>query len=217
MAAARAVSPARTLVAEDEALETHTPKARVGRPKKGSAPKMDFDDDIKQANLLADAFKKMYKASKAQARNVIRSKQRVSKKAKGLSVQDIMRIAVLKRCGLVPPADEPAAEGASAAASSGGGGSGSSAGSSSPQLAQHMAIALNKIQGGADILKTTQQWHEQLMSAPVENQPGTLAKKTTVRGKRLGPAVAEQRTSLPIKRGRSQSNLAVEEREPDEE
>ena len=168
MAAARAVSPARTLVAEDEALETHTPKARVGRPKKGSAPKMDFDDDIKQANLLADAFKKMYKASKAQARNVIRSKQRVNKKAKGLSVQDIMRIAVLKRCGLVPPADEPAAEGASAAASSGGGGSGSSAGSSSPQLAQHMAIALNKIQGGADILKTTQQWHEQLMSAPVE-------------------------------------------------
>ena len=217
MAAARAASPARTLVAEDEALETHTPKARVGRPKKGSAPKMDFDDDIKQANLLADAFKKMYKASKAQARNVIRSKQRVNKKAKGLSVQDIMRIAVLKRCGLVPPADEPAAEGASAAASSGGGGSGSSAGSSSPQLAQHMAIALNKIQGGADILKTTQQWHEQLMSEPVENQPGTLAKKTPVRGKRLGPAVAEQRTSLPIKRGRSQSNLVVEEREPDEE
>ena len=217
MAAARAVSPARTLVAEDEALESHSPKARVGRPKKGSVPKMDFDDDIQQANLLADAFKKMYKASKAQARNVIRSKQRVNKKAKGLSVQDIMRIAVLKRCGLVPPADEPAAEGASAAASSGGGGSGSSAGSSSPQLAQHMAIALNKIQGGADILKTTQQWHEQLMSAPVENQPGTLAKKTTVRGKRLGPAVAEQRTSLPIKRGRSQSNLVVEEREPDEE
>ena len=209
MAAARAVSPARTLVAEDEALETHTPKARVGRPKKGSAPKMDFDDDIKQANLLADAFKKMYKASKAQARNVIRSKQRVNKKAKGLSVQDIMRIAVLNRCELVPPADEPATEGAC---------SGTSVASSSPpELAQHMAIALNKIQGGADILKTTQQWHEQLMSAPVENQPGTLAKKTPVRGKRLGPAVAEQRTSLPIKRGRSQSNLAVEEREPDEE
>jgi hypothetical protein len=90
-------------------------KAAVGRPRGGKKPQIDIDVEIQEANRLAELFKKMQKASKVAARNSTRQRQRLVRKAHKLSEQDLMRLAVIKRCGMfVPDAPELSASSAGA-------------------------------------------------------------------------------------------------------
>ena len=86
--------------------ETEQP---AGRPAQGTKrrrrPTIDIDDCIFQAREQLLKAKKIVAAAKAEARNERRRKQRVIKKAAALSMEDLERIAVLKRCGL--QADAP--------------------------------------------------------------------------------------------------------------
>ena len=74
-----------------------------GRVPTKRKPKIDIDNEIEEANRLAELFRKMQNASKVAARNATRSKQRLMRKANQLSEQDLMRLAVLKRCGIFAP------------------------------------------------------------------------------------------------------------------
>ena len=83
-----------------------TPKAlaaggRIRGEKK--KPQIDIDYEIQEANKLAELFKKMQKASKVAGRNAVRQRQRLVRKAQKLSEQDLMRLAVIKRCGMFVP------------------------------------------------------------------------------------------------------------------
>jgi hypothetical protein len=75
-----------------------------GRP--SLKPRIDIDADIEEANRLADLFKRMTHASKAAAKNALKSKQRLMRKANKLSPEDLLRLAVLKRCGFGDPGEE---------------------------------------------------------------------------------------------------------------
>jgi hypothetical protein len=77
-----------------------------GRVPTKRKPKIDIDTEIEEANRLAALFRKMQNASKVAARNAARSKQRLMRKANQLSEQDLMRLAVLKRCGIFAPEDD---------------------------------------------------------------------------------------------------------------
>ncbi len=70
------------------------PKARVKKPR------IDIDNQIKEANRLSEVLRKVAQAAKTTAKNGTRAKQRLVRKAGKLSSEDLERIAVLKRCGL---------------------------------------------------------------------------------------------------------------------
>ena len=73
------------------------PKGGKRRPR----PTIDIDSAIQDCKQkLKDAQKKVA-AARLHQRNEKRRKQRVVKKAASLSLDDLERIAVLKRCGLV--------------------------------------------------------------------------------------------------------------------
>ena len=63
-------------------------------------PRIDLDEQITQANKLAEVSKKMLSAARMAQRNQKKQKQRLIRKAGKLSAEDLERIAVLKRCGL---------------------------------------------------------------------------------------------------------------------
>jgi len=75
-------------------------RAAGGRSRGVKKPQIDIDVEIDQAHKLAELFKKMQKASKVAARNAGRQRQRLVRKAQKLSEQDLMRLAVIKRCGM---------------------------------------------------------------------------------------------------------------------
>ena len=78
-----------------------------GRPRaRPQRPRIDLDEQISQANQLAQVTKKMLNAARSAQRNQKRQKQRLIRKAGKLSAQDLERIAVLKRCGLYADDDE---------------------------------------------------------------------------------------------------------------
>ena len=82
------------------------------KSKRAARPKIDLDDEIRRANELAVASRKMLAAAKNTSRNNKKAKQRLIKKAGKLSPEDLERIAVLKRCGLfVDEADDSDNEG----------------------------------------------------------------------------------------------------------
>jgi hypothetical protein len=60
---------------------------------------------------------KLAAEAKRQERNMKRKKQRLMKKAAALSSEDLLRIAVVKRCGLYDPAKGPPAAAAAVATS----------------------------------------------------------------------------------------------------
>jgi hypothetical protein len=73
-------------------------------------PRIDIDDEIESANELSVLMKKISHAAKISQRNSVRSKARLVKKCANMSVQDLERLAVLKRCGLLvseEPVDAP--------------------------------------------------------------------------------------------------------------
>ena len=100
-----------------------TPVAKAaaagGRARGGKKPLIDIDVEIQEANRLAELFKKMQKASKVASRNATRQRQRLVRKAQKLSEQDLMRLAVIKRCGMFMP-DAPDVAAASASGADGG-------------------------------------------------------------------------------------------------
>jgi hypothetical protein len=57
----------------------------------------------------------MQKASKVAARNSTRQRKRLLRKAHKLSEQDLMRLAVIKRCGMLVPGTPDVAASASGA------------------------------------------------------------------------------------------------------
>ena len=87
-----------------EGLAT-TPLRTKARGRPSQRPKIDIDQEVEEANRLADLFKRMQHASKVAARTAIKSKQRLMKKANKLSEMDLMRLAVLKRCGFMEQAE----------------------------------------------------------------------------------------------------------------
>ena len=81
-------------------------------------PRIDLDDQIANANKLAEASKKILSAAKSAQKAQKRQKQRLIRKAGRLSAQDLERMAVLKRCGLYADEGEDAEAAAEAAAAS---------------------------------------------------------------------------------------------------
>ena len=65
-------------------------------------PRIDLDDSISKAKQAMKAAQKSVAEARKVGRNERRKKQRLLKKAIGLSADDLERIAVLKRCGLDP-------------------------------------------------------------------------------------------------------------------
>ena len=111
---AAAPEPAPEAERRSEVVSTDGPEApevgATGRPaKRARKPRIDLDGSI--ANARAAMLKAQKEVSEARriGRNERRKKQRLVKKASGLSPDDLERIAVLKRCGLGGPgmAHEP--------------------------------------------------------------------------------------------------------------
>ena len=127
-----------------------------GRPKAGTRPKVDIDDEITEANRLAEVTKRMMQAAKAAQKNFKRQKQRLVRKAGKLSASDLERIAVLKRCGLF--VDQTDAE---STASGSGSASASSASSGSPatgpaSMSNKLASVVGKVNGATELLTSMQ-------------------------------------------------------------
>ena len=71
--------------------------------KRPARPKIDIDAKITDLSKDIVAAQKLLKETKTLQRNERRKKQRLIKKAAGLSSTDLERIAVIKRCGLWEP------------------------------------------------------------------------------------------------------------------
>ena len=145
-------------VEEEDPTEKVTATKRGGRPKKGSRPKIDIDDEIDEANRLAEVTKKMMHAAKAAQRNSRRSKQRLVRKAGKLSAADLERIATLKRCGLFVP--DPTQPSSSSTTSVADGSSSTMAESSSPvrrRINSKLFSVVGQVPGASDLLASMQQ------------------------------------------------------------
>ena len=170
---------------------------RLGRPKKGSLPKIDIDDEISEANRLADVTKKMMMAAKAAQRNSRRMKQRLVRKAGKLSASDLERIATLKRCGLfIPdPTEEPTSSTSSDPTSS----SSSTGQVSAPVRSVNTKLfdAVGQVPGASDLLASMQDHMPDAMSSagrvPAGASSGVALAtglRQVPRGRRLMPARA---------------------------
>ena len=139
-----------------ESADSVTSPKKPGRPKKGAHPKIDIDDEIAEANRLAEVSKRVMQAARAAQRNSKRTKQRLVRKAGKLSASDLERIATLKRCGLFVP-NLP--EHSSASSSSGP----SSSSTSAPEVAEgarrvnsKLFSAVGQVEGAADLFASLQ-------------------------------------------------------------
>ena len=83
--------PAPAKVAPPAPSEAGSSRRRVMRPR------IDIDDQIREANRVSDLLKKMGQAAKTLKKSQTRAKQRLIKKATRLNPQDLERIAVPKR------------------------------------------------------------------------------------------------------------------------
>ena len=94
--AATPVAAGTTAGAAEAPAENSQKKNRTKRPR------IDLDDSISKAKQAMKAAQKSVAEARKVGRNERRKKQRLLKKAIGLSADDLERIAVLKRCGLDP-------------------------------------------------------------------------------------------------------------------
>ena len=90
-------APAKTDATAPASAATASEGQKKGRAKR---PRIDLDDSISQAKQAMKAAQKTVAEARKVGRNERRKKQRLLKKAIGLSADDLERIAVLKRCGL---------------------------------------------------------------------------------------------------------------------
>ena len=173
------------------------PKSR-GRHRNEDRPRIDIDDEIESANELSTLMKKFAHAAKMSQRNSVRCKARLVKKCGKLSVQDLERLAVLKRCGLLvtdEPVDAPMASASS---------SGALASDSQPRKKKSSVEMLKKLadvvskSGGQDVLSCVTDLQEMLKHDEVhQHLEGDLAtaKKNSMPTKGAaagGPAAAEE-------------------------
>ena len=79
-------------------------------------PVIDLDDHIRKAQEAIKVARKQVQQARVQAKLEKRKKQRLVRKASNLNVEDLERIAVLKRCGLMT-SQTPAAAGETPASS----------------------------------------------------------------------------------------------------
>jgi hypothetical protein len=80
-------------------MEQAQPKRQVQkRPKR---PRIDIDEQIEEANRLASMLKKVQQSAKNIKKSGQRTKKRLLAKAGRLSGDDLERISVIKRCGLI--------------------------------------------------------------------------------------------------------------------
>jgi hypothetical protein len=87
------------------------PQRQVQRRTK--RPRIDIDEQIEEANRLAALLKKVQQSAKNIKKSGQRTKKRLLAKAGRLSGDDLERIAVIKRCGLIVD-PRPSTSGASA-------------------------------------------------------------------------------------------------------
>ena len=80
------------------------PAASGEKRKRPARPRIDIDAKITDLSVDIAKAQKLLKETKTLQRNERRKKQRLIKKAAGLSSNDLERIAVIKRCGLWDPA-----------------------------------------------------------------------------------------------------------------
>ena len=96
------------------------------KSKRRAKPALDLDEHIRAAQEAMKTARKQVAYARAQAKLEKRKKQRLVRKASSLNVEDLERIAVLKRCALLtgplPKGDEASASSSPGSASSGGGG-----------------------------------------------------------------------------------------------
>ena len=85
----------------DSAIDAGAPgHEQQGKQTRLKRPRIDLDDAIARAQQAMKEAQKSVADARRQGRNERRKKQRLLKKASGLSADDLERIAVLKRCGL---------------------------------------------------------------------------------------------------------------------
>ena len=80
-----------------DAATSKVRKTTIRRPK----PIIDLDDHIRKARDAIKLARKQVQQARVQAKLEKRKKQRLLRKASTLNLEDLERIAVLKRCGLV--------------------------------------------------------------------------------------------------------------------
>ena len=105
------------------------PQKLPPKRKRRAKPELDLDEHIRAAQDAMKAARKQVAFARAQAKLEKRKKQRLVRKASSLNVEDLERIAVLKRCALLT---EPLPQGGLASTSSSPG-SASSAGGGKPR------------------------------------------------------------------------------------
>ena len=91
---------------------------RLGK-KRRDKPEIDLDDHIRKAQMTIKIARTQVREARLLAEHARRKKQRLVRKASTLNVEDLERMAVLKRCGLhsEQSRDAAAATAASSAAS----------------------------------------------------------------------------------------------------
>lgn len=90
---------------EPKAPPAQPPAQAKAKGKARARPRIDIDNKIDEAKQAIVAAKRAMSQAKQQQKNERRKKQRLTLKAAQLSPQDLERIAVLKRTGLVRPAE----------------------------------------------------------------------------------------------------------------
>ncbi len=80
-------------------MEQPQPKRQV--QKRAKRPRIDIDEQIEEANRLAALLKKVQQSAKNIKKSGQRTKKRLLAKAGRLSGNDLERISVIKRCGLI--------------------------------------------------------------------------------------------------------------------
>jgi hypothetical protein len=80
-------------------MEQPQPKRQV--QKRAKRPRIDIDEQIEEANRLAALLKKVQQSAKNIKKSGQRTKKRLLAKAGRLSGDDLERISVIKRCGLI--------------------------------------------------------------------------------------------------------------------
>lgn len=152
-----------------------SPKRR-GRTRNADRPRIDIDDEIEAANKLAAMMKKLAHAAKMAERNSQRTKARLVKKCGKLSAQDMERLAILKRCGLMG-AEEEKDDSAACAASSSSSKSSASASSSAENKKAKSMVVLQKLasavskHGSEDALDLVQQFADLMDKDEAEASP----------------------------------------------
>ena len=154
-----------------------------GRPKKSALAKIDIDDEIAEANRLADISKRVMQAARMAQRNSKRAKQRLVRKAGKLSASDLERIATLKRCGLfVPNLTEQSNSSSSGSAPSSSSGSAPEVSDPARRVNSKLFSVVGQVQGAADLFASMHHQVPGAMSSVDPHRPGASSARASTTG-----------------------------------